>query len=56
MYTFNKTSLVNAKSNQFTVRWPHQHHSFTHYPLIHSIIFIPVVSDERLKRGKKKEN
>lgn len=54
MYTLNQTSLVNAKSNKLSMRYQqHQYHFFTyHYSLIYSTIFIPIVSDERLKWGK----
>lgn len=55
MYTLNQTILVYAKSNKLSMRYQqHQYHLFTyHYSLIYSIIFIPIVSDERLKWGKR---
>lgn len=55
MYTFNQTSLVNAKSNKFSVRYQqHQCHLYSSSSLF-ILLFnnIPIVSDGRLKWGKE---
>ena len=55
MNTFNQTSLVNAKSNKFSVSCQqYQCHLYSSSSLF-ILLFnsIPIVSDERLKWGKE---